>query len=334
MNIEVILNPGELTEKSLRGKTVVVFDALRATSTIVTALANGCRAVIPAEEIDEAKEIARALKEGRYPGEAGFLTRPGSRPAFPRQTNPDCRQTAGPPETASLAANLPPENILLGGERGGERVPGFPHGNSPLEYTPEAVTGKVLVLTTTNGTRAIRRAAREAFALYAGSLLNARAVARELQRRKTGVALVCAGTNGDFSLEDALAAGMVIKETLQFVRKQNEKSKSEKYPEQEQALLSGRAAPGESKPMEFPAPVNLSDAATAVYRLALWYGNNPAGALRDSRHGQKLLRLGLAADLEYCSRLNLFDLVPVYQEGSSENKIKKANLDCCKIRSR
>ncbi|MEW5899120.1 MAG: 2-phosphosulfolactate phosphatase, partial [Bacillota bacterium] len=245
-------------------------------------LANGCRAVIPAEEIVEAEEIARSLKE-------------------------------------------PTENVLLGGERGGERVPGFPHGNSPLEYTPEVVTGKVLVLTTTNGTRAIRRAARDASAVFVGSLLNARAVARELQRLQADAALVCAGTNGDFSLEDALAAGTVIREMLPLARGENHKSRPEKRP--------GPGHPRNPEPARQIEPetfsVNLSDSAMAVYRLALWYGGSLFRAFHDSRHGQKLLRLGLAADLEYCSRLNLFDLVPVYREGIIIllNKIEPVSLN-------
>ncbi len=268
MKIDVLFKPGDINERALKGKVVVVFDVLRATSTIVTALANGCRGVIPAEEIAEAEEIARSLKE-------------------------------------------PAENILLGGERGGERVPDFPHGNSPLGYTPEAVTGKVLVLTTTNGTRAIRRAGRDASVLFTGSLLNARAVARELRRLQVDVALVCAGANGHFSLEDALAAGVVIKEILQFAGKQNNVSRPEKCPGP--GHLRNPKPARQISPETFP--VNLSDSAMAVYRLTLWYGGSLFRAFHDSRHGQKLLRLGLAADLEYCSRLNLFDLVPVYREG-------------------
>lgn len=268
MNIDVLFKPGDINEGALKGKAAVVFDVLRATSTIVTALANGCRTVIPVEEIAEAIEIARALKE-------------------------------------------PAENILLGGERGGERVPGFPHGNSPLEYTQEVVTGKVLVLTTTNGTRAIRRAARDASVLFTGSLLNARAVAHELWRLQVDAALVCAGTNGHFSLEDALAAGVVIKEILQFTGNQNNESRPEKRPGPGHPRNPKSAR--QIRPETFP--VNLSDSAMAVYRLALWYGGSLFRAFHDSRHGQKLLRLGLAADLEYCSRLNLFNLAPVYRKG-------------------
>jgi len=309
MNIDVLFKSGDINERALKGKTVVVFDVLRATSTIVTALANGCRAVIPVEEIAEAEEIARALKEGRRPGRADFPDYPGNHSNFDREY-PGNRKEAGAPETAPFSSLLA-ENILLGGERGGERLPGFPHGNSPLEYTQEVVTGKVLVLTTTNGTRAIRRAARDASVLFTGSLLNARAVARELRRLQVDAVLVCAGTNGHFSLEDALAAGVVIKETLQFTGNQNNESRPEKRP--------GPGHPRNPRPAKQirpeTYPVNLSDSAMAVYRLALWYGSNLFRAFHDSRHGQKLLRLGLAADLEYCSRLNLFNLAPVYRKG-------------------
>lgn len=264
MDIEILATPKDITAKRLKEKAAVIFDVLRATSTIVTALANGCRAVIPAKEIAEAKRIEGELKS---------------------------------------------KDVLLGGERGGERAPGFSHGNSPLEYPQAVVAGKVLVLTTTNGTRAIRPAAKGAAVLLIGSLLNARAVAGRLWELQNDVVLVCAGTNGNFSLEDALAAGVVVKEILSLAGGQNKIGCREGDPENlRRSGPATEAGPGNP-------PVILSDLATAVYRLALWYGDNLLPAFYDSRHGQRLLRLGLAGDLEHCSRLNLYDLVPVYRQG-------------------
>lgn len=276
---DLLAGPGRTTEKKLKGKVAVVFDVLRATSTIVTALANGCRAVIPAEEIAEAAEIARALKEGRYP----------ARPTLPRLFD--------------RAA------VLLGGERGGERVPAFPYGNSPLEYTRAVVENKVLVLTTTNGTRAIRRAAQGAQILLLGSLLNARAVAVQLWQLRKDAVLVCAGTNGEFSLEDALAAGVVIAEMLAPA---GEKDGGKVAEGNEQKKKNGNH-PGVE--MINTETVHLSDSALAAYRLALGYGDNVRQALTDSRHGQRLLSLGRADDLHFCARRNLFSLVPVYRQG-------------------
>ena len=97
---------------------------------------------------------------------------------------------------------------LLGGERGAVKIPGFDFSNSPLEYTEERIAGRRLVMTTTNGTRAIRSAlsARE---VYLGCLANASAAASVLAGKERAV-LVLAGTLGRFSLEDAVTAGAIL----------------------------------------------------------------------------------------------------------------------------
>ena len=59
-------------------------------------------------------------------------------------------------EAVKVAAGFPPGDALLAGERHGLPIPGFDLGNSPLEFTPEVCQGKTLVMTTTNGTRAIQ----------------------------------------------------------------------------------------------------------------------------------------------------------------------------------
>lgn len=97
---------------------------------------------------------------------------------------------------------------LRGGERGAVKIDGFELSNSPLEYTREAVGGRRLVLTTTNGTQAIASAAG-APRLYLACLRNAGAAAR-LLRGEEDVAIVLAGTGGRFSLEDALTAGAIL----------------------------------------------------------------------------------------------------------------------------
>ena len=97
---------------------------------------------------------------------------------------------------------------LLGGERGAVKIPGFDFSNSPLEYTAGRVRGRRLVMTTTNGTRAIH-SAEGAADVYLGCLMNATAAARTLARFDR-VAVVLAGTEGRFSLEDAVTAGAVI----------------------------------------------------------------------------------------------------------------------------
>lgn len=243
MRIDLVATAEEIRPQDLTGRTAVVFDVLRATSTVVTALSHGCRGVIPAESAEEARELA-----------------------------------------AGLAARGEP--VVLAGERGGLKIENFPYGNSPLEFSPEAVKGKWLVLTTSNGTRAICRAAEAASRVLVGSLLNAGAVARELTKGGGDVVMICAGSEGSFSLEDALAAGVVM---------------------------------AEMKLEEFSC---LSDLAVAALHLARAYGEDFYTAFTHSHHGRKLVRLGREADLRWCARKNAYNIVPVVKKGDGYELIQ------------
>jgi 2-phosphosulfolactate phosphatase len=98
-------------------------------------------------------------------------------------------------------------DAVLGGERGGNPLPGFDLGNSPLEYLePRAET---LVLTTTNGTRAVIQAAANCDLVLVGSMLNLRAVAAAARERGEDVEVVCAGLRGSYSEDDAYCAGRI-----------------------------------------------------------------------------------------------------------------------------
>jgi 2-phosphosulfolactate phosphatase len=117
-------------------------------------------------------------------------------------------------DAAREAAAAGGPGTLLGGERGGLPIPGFDLGNSPREYTAERVAGRSIVITTTNGTAAMH-ACRDARELLAAALVNRRAVAaavRHLAARTGGheVHLVCAGTDGEVTAEDLLAAGAIL----------------------------------------------------------------------------------------------------------------------------
>lgn len=164
MKIEVYASRTHVTEKDIRGKNCVVIDTLRATSTIITALANGCEQVIPVEEVGQATELRSSVGD-------------------------------------SVA--------VLGGERGGRKIPGFDLGNSPLEYGPEHIYGKTLILTTTNGTLAIGKA-ETAIRTYIGAMINATSIARALLKTETDAVLLCAGMEGRFAVEDALSAGYIL----------------------------------------------------------------------------------------------------------------------------
>jgi 2-phosphosulfolactate phosphatase len=145
----------------------VVFDVLRSTTTMLTALANGAEAIEPVAEIPEALAI--------------------------RERNPA---------------------VLLGGERNGLRIGAeltggieFDLGNSPREFTRERVAGRTIVMTTTNGTRALRACAGASAVLP----VNRQALARHLLHLAPDrLVLVCAGTHDEMAYEDVLGAGALL----------------------------------------------------------------------------------------------------------------------------
>jgi 2-phosphosulfolactate phosphatase len=98
-------------------------------------------------------------------------------------------------------------DAVLGGERGGDLLPGFDLGNSPLEYlSPRA---EAVVLTTTNGTRAVLGAVASCDLVLVGSMLNLHAVAAAANERGEDVEVVCAGLRGGHSQDDAYCAGRI-----------------------------------------------------------------------------------------------------------------------------
>jgi 2-phosphosulfolactate phosphatase len=100
------------------------------------------------------------------------------------------------------------EGSLVGGERDAVRIDGFDVGASPREFLePRADT---LILSTTNGTRTVLRAAERCQVVLLGSLLNLGAVAEEVRGRGEDVVVVCAGFKGAFALDDAYCAGRIV----------------------------------------------------------------------------------------------------------------------------
>ena len=184
-----------------------------------------------------------------------------------------------PEEAFQVVRDNPGREFLLGGERKAVLIPGFHRGNSPLEYTASQVKGFPVLFTTTNGTRAIRRAAGASH-VYIASFLNAPAVARELAALGKDVAICCAGTHEQFSLEDAGCAGAILE------------------------FLSG---PG--------ANLEMNDMGYVARELFRQFDGRVADLLHLSEHGQNLLKLGLAEDLLFCAQLGSSTLLPRYVEG-------------------
>ncbi|MEX0717106.1 MAG: 2-phosphosulfolactate phosphatase, partial [Planctomycetaceae bacterium] len=116
-------------------------------------------------------------------------------------------RTASP--SYDVAASADVETILLGGERLGVAIEGFDLDNSPASYSPARVAGRTIVFTTTNGTRAIERA-RQADRILIGAFSNRAALVEALVDEHRPVHFLCAGTDGQVTAEDVLAAGMLV----------------------------------------------------------------------------------------------------------------------------
>jgi 2-phosphosulfolactate phosphatase len=235
MKIETILTPAELptlASRDLSNTACVVFDILRATSAFVTALQNGANEIIPVSEILEA--VAR------------------------RQQQPE---------------------VLLAGERDGVKIRAvqsggidFDFGNSPREFRPEKVRGKIIVSTTTNGTRALRACAGAKIVL-ASSFLNLAATAKYLNQSPVEeILLVCAGTGEGLALEDVLAAGALA------------------------GLVGG----------------DYSDAAELAARTFLSAKADLPAVIASSQNARRLLAIpDLRADVAFCAQRDIFKTVAV-----------------------
>ena len=245
-DVSVHLSPNLFEPNEVRGGIAVVMDVLRASTTITHALAGGAQAVVPCQEVNEARQIA---------------------------------------------ANHPPGEVLLGGERQGELIDGFDLDNSPLNYTAESVQNKTVVFTTTNGTRALLRC-RGADRVLIGAFVNVNAVIRMLADDERPVHLVCAGKDGDVSAEDALCAGAVVTGLL--------------------------AANNALYRLNDPAQI-----AAGFFAANSKDGATFRAAVRASRNGRNLQRLGFDADIHRAATWDLFELVPEYSPQSGD--IQPAN---------
>ncbi|MFB2121152.1 2-phosphosulfolactate phosphatase [Parapedobacter sp. 2B3] len=166
---------------------------------------------------------------------------------------------------------------LLAAERDGQVVEGFDFGNSPFSYTPEKVAGKTIVLTTTNGTRAIQQC-KKAKTVVMGSFLNISVLADWLKGQDGHVLLVCAGWKNHMSLEDTVFAG---------------------------AVANRLAAPG----------IALDDAALAAQRLYLDARENVAAFLAEASHGKRMKHLHIEQDIAFCLQEDAVATIPVLKNG-------------------
>ena len=248
-SLEVLFTPADfmaLAQRDLSHTCCVVLDVLRATSTMVTALANGAKEIVPVAEISEA-----------------------------------------------LAAREQLTDALLAGERSGVRIGpeltggrGFDLGNSPREFTPQAVAGKTIVITTTNGTRALR-ACRSAQLVLAGSFLNLTATTEAVRRLNAPELLVvCSGTYEQASYEDVLGAGAICNALWSTF---NQKA--------------------------------IADSARMAREIFLNARADLVGAMGRSRNGARLLsQPELRDDVAFCAKT---DATPIIAEMDKDGRVRK-----------
>lgn len=149
------------------------------------------------------------------------------------------------------------DDVVLAGEEGGLKPAGFDYGNSPREAQQAPVGGKIVVMSTTNGTRTAHLAARSAKHVLLASLYNAHAAARLAHQLATEeVAVLCAGKEGRIGLDDVYTAG-VLAEYLQIMGS---------YELEDGALIALTTRRTYPDPLE---PLHLSAAAAALRQVGL-----------------------------------------------------------------
>jgi 2-phosphosulfolactate phosphatase len=189
---------------------------------------------------------------------------------------------AGTVEQAREAAQKIPGRFLCG-ERNVQPVPGFDYGNSPVQFSQLDLTGRELIMTTTNGTRAFYACPEDSTRL-AGSFYNARAVTSHAlklaQERKSNISLVCSGELGYFALDDAVCAGFLAHELQQY---------DEESPQ--------------------GVPLHLHESANAA--KALYHAYEPPKVLDYCDSAQSVFRAGLIDDPYFCMRTSISTNTPM-----------------------
>lgn len=219
--VDVCLLPELIEPEMVKNKIVVVIDIFRASSAIITGLANGVEHFLAVTDPDEAKEKQR-------------------------------------------------NNYLAAGERKGEQLPGFDLGNSPFDYEPEKVGGKRIVITTSNGTRAIA-AAQGAKSIFTACFLNKTATLNYISQQDDNVLLLCSGSHGTLSMEDTVFAGAMLAGLKNFESNSDECFLSRHlYQHNKQDLFS---------------------------------------LLKKGVHAQRLFNLGFGQDIKFCLQVDKFDFL-------------------------
>lgn len=233
MNIDLFLSRSEIQAAKIANRVAVIIDVWRASTSIITALANGCAGIIPDGEVESAKERAR-----------GFS----------------------------------PDAILLGGERNELPIPGFDLSNSPLDYTVDRVKDRRIIFTSSNGAKLFKMAVGASRVIVAG-FLNVSAVSDFVLSSHQDIAILCAGKNDQFGLEDAVCGGMIIDQITKQAAHRME--------------------------------IKLNDGALAARILYDHYATNLSAMIEQSVHGKRLLEIGQQQDLLISLAVDSRKIVPI-----------------------
>ncbi len=172
-------------------------------------------------------------------------------------------------------------DVCLAGERHSRPIEGFDLGNSPQSMSRDAVGDRTVIMTTTNGTRALV-AAHGARAVLVAAFVNLTATVHALSRlaiASTDVLVICAGQDRHFALEDAACAGVLLNE---FARSRR--------------------------------GVVYGDAALVVRQLGRRYATSPDKLAHDATHARTLATSGFADDVRYCLMRDSISLVATYSD--------------------
>jgi 2-phosphosulfolactate phosphatase len=185
-------------------------------------------------------------------------------------------------EVVKRAKAFERSEVKLAGERQMRPIPGFDLGNSPREFTRETVEGKTVLFSTSNGTAAIAALQGSPRDVVIASYVNFSAVLAMLRTAIRGgadIAILCAGSDKQFSLEDAACAGRYVHQAM---RRRSD--------------------------------ISLNDAALAGMLIDRRYSDNLMRLFSASAHGRALSEAGYGEDLAACAAVDSYPVIPIYQD--------------------
>lgn len=182
-----------------------------------------------------------------------------------------------PTKTVGEAKALKNENpdYQLAGDRFYKKIPGFDFGNSPSSFSVTSQLNKTIVLTTTNGTRAIQKAMKGE-KLLIGGFLNGEYCMKQALALKRDIALLAVGYQNEFSLEDGLASGFLI----DMLKKHYHDS------------------------------IEINDFGIAMFGMYKYYEGNLKTIIKSTQTAKKLIQLGHGHDVEFSSQMNIYPVCP------------------------